>query len=151
MPELKHESPMPCAKTRGSEPPPALEAEPRRARAVPKRRREEGFTADVKAYAVERFAAGGDAAQAARATEEHFASQHRVFRLPPRLIRAWQKTGAGDPVRFKANARGGCSKDTFSSFCFHRGLFVSGQRACLAARVVVGSRERFSGPPNVRA
>ena len=41
--------------------------EPAQARATPKRRREEGFTADVKAHAVERFRANGDAAAAARA------------------------------------------------------------------------------------
>jgi hypothetical protein len=59
---------------------------------------------------VERFRASGDAVQAARATEEHFASQHRVFLLQPRFIRDWAKAGAGAPVRFKTNARGGLRK-----------------------------------------
>jgi len=64
-------------------------AEPRRARRTSKRSREEGFTADVKAYAVQCFRESGDAVRAARATEEHFASQHRVFLLPPKFIRTW--------------------------------------------------------------
>ena len=38
--------------------------EPRGAQAAPKRRREEGFTADVKAYAVAQHRATGDAVQA---------------------------------------------------------------------------------------
>ena len=95
----------------------ALEmGEPAQARATPKRRREEGFTADVKAYAVERFKANGDAAAAASATEEHFASQHRAFRLSAKVVRGWAQAGAGELLRFKTNARGGLLR--MHLFCF---------------------------------
>ena len=99
--------------------------EPRGAQAAPKRRREEGFTADVKAYAVAQHRVSGDAVQAARATEAHFASQHRVFLLQPRLVRLWATTGAGGPVRFKQNARGGPSNDT-DRFCVLGEVVVCG-------------------------
>ena len=139
---------------RGSEPcnvlppeaPPAPEmGEAAGARATAKRRREEGFTADVKAYAVERFRASGDAAAAARATEEHFASQHRVFGLSAKLVRGWSQAGAGEMLRFKTNARGGLLR--MHLFCivfvFSRRLYLVG--AALAACRVWGG----GGTPEV--
>ena len=111
-----HPVPQPC-NVFSPEAPFALEMEePAQARATPKRRREEGFTADVKAHAVERFRANGDAAAAARATEEHFASQHRVFRLYVKLVCGWAQAGAGELLRFKTNARGGLLR--MHLFCF---------------------------------
>ena len=121
-----HAVPQPC-NVFSPEAPFALEMEePAQARATPKRRREEGFTADVKAHAVERFRANGDAAAAARATEEHFASQHRVFRLSAKLVRGWAQAGAGDLLRFKTNARGGLLRMLL--FCF--ALVFSGLISC---------------------
>jgi hypothetical protein len=123
--------------------------EPRGAQAAPKRRREEGFTADVKAYAVAQHRVSGDAVQAARATEAHFASQHRVFLLQPRLVRLWATTGAGGPVRFKENARGGPSNGT-DRFCVLGGAVVcGGPRVCVAARAKGAARDapRQSAPP----
>ena len=139
---------------RGSQPcnvlppeaPPAPEmGEAAGARATAKRRREEGFTADVKAYAVERFRASGDAAAAARATEEHFASQHRVFGLSAKLVPGWSQAGAGEMLRFKTNARGGLLR--MHLFCivlvFSRRLYLVG--AALTACRVWGGRGDTQG------
>ena len=92
------------------------EVELKLARAVRERRREDGFTADVKAYAVDQYMASGDPVQAASATEQHFASQHRVFLLPPSLVVRWAGAGDGDASRFKENARGERSKIRISGF-----------------------------------
>ena len=125
--------------------------EPRGAQAAPKRRREEGFTADVKEYAVAQHRVSGDAVQAARATEAHFASQHRVFLLQPRRVRLWATTGAGGPVRFKENARGRPSNSTDRFCVLGAAVVCGGPRVCVAARAKGAARDapRQSAPPPI--
>jgi len=78
------------------------------ARASAKKRRTESFTPDVKAFALRMLEQSGSAAEAAAATEEHFAKQHRVFTLPLVLLARWAGPGARrfDPDRFVVNSRG---------------------------------------------
>lgn len=76
------------------------------------RQRRTDFTADVKAFAVKRYAECNDATQAADEAESHFARQHKAKRLrpSPALIVRWAAAGAGDPQRFRTNSRGGHMK-----------------------------------------
>ena len=75
-------------------------------------RRAQPIPADVKSFAAKAFEEHGDYVVAAKATEDHFAKQHRKISLTPALLRGWLTPGRlrVAPDHFSTNSRGGCRK-----------------------------------------